>query len=77
MAGSIYFMQECPTCNRSLRVRVEYLGRQVVCQHCSAQFEACDPQSGEYPPEGSSIHIMNRAEQLLESVNEMRNRTPR
>lgn len=77
MSSPTYFMQECLTCNRSLRVRVEYLGRKVVCQHCSAQFEACDPDSGAYPPEGSSIHILNRAEELLDSVDELRNRSPR
>jgi hypothetical protein len=48
-----------------------------VCQHCKAQFEACDPTSGEYPPEGSSIHLLDRAEQLLDSVDAMRNRLPR
>ncbi|MGB6042589.1 MAG: hypothetical protein WBF93_05470 [Pirellulales bacterium] len=31
-----------PTCGRSLRVRVEYLGEQVVCQHCGGEFQACE-----------------------------------
>ena len=43
MASSTYFLQECPTCGRRSQVRVEYLGRQVVCQHCQAKFTAIDP----------------------------------
>src|SRR6185295_14434910 len=42
MSKSAYYIQECPTCGRSLQIRVEYLGRQVVCQHCRAQFLATD-----------------------------------
>jgi hypothetical protein len=74
MSNPVYFMQECPTCGRNLRVRVEYLGRQVVCQHCKSQFEACDPASGVYPPQQSGIAVMERADKLLESVHENRNR---
>ena len=48
MPRSTYFVQECPTCGRNLQVRVEYLGKQVVCQHCSARFEACEPGSEAY-----------------------------
>ena len=36
MAKSTYFVQECPTCGRALHVRVEYIGRALVCQHCNA-----------------------------------------
>ncbi len=50
MSRNTYFVQECPTCGRNLQVRVQYLGKQVVCQHCSARFEACDPSSAGYPP---------------------------
>ncbi|MEX2169327.1 MAG: hypothetical protein WD851_08450 [Pirellulales bacterium] len=65
MPRSTYYVQECPTCGRNLQVRVEYLGRLIVCQHCSARFEAC--QSGEE----SSSHVlsgaalMQRAEELI------------
>ena len=68
MSRSTYFVQECPTCGRSLQVRVEYLGRQVVCQHCHGRFEACDPASAAYPPEKSGIHTLRRADELLDSV---------
>ena len=50
MPSGTYYVQECPTCGRSLQVRVEYLGKRVACQHCNAKFEACDPSSANYPP---------------------------
>lgn len=68
MANSIYFIQECPTCGRNLQVRVEYLGKSVTCQHCSAGFEACDPSSANYPPSESSLSLLERAEELLETA---------
>jgi hypothetical protein len=67
MSRSTYFVQECPTCGRKLQVRVQYLGKQVVCQHCSARFEAYDPGSA-YPPPPTSISLLERAEQLLQSA---------
>jgi hypothetical protein len=47
---------------------VEYLGKQVVCQHCAARFEACQPGSAAYPPPSSSLSLLERAEQLLQST---------
>ena len=72
MSRSTYFVQECPTCGRSLQVRVEYLGKWVVCQHCHGRFEACDPSSAAYPPSQSGIALLKRAEELLQSVDERR-----
>ena len=63
-----YFVQECPTCGRNLQVRVEYMGKRVVCQHCKAKFEACDPTSAAYPPMESSLSLLARADQLIESA---------
>ena len=68
MPRSTYFVQECPTCGRNLQVRVEFLGKHVVCQHCGARFEACDPSSAAYPPTNSSLSMLKRAEELLETV---------
>ena len=42
MPNPIYFVQECPTCGRRLQIRVNYLGRSVVCQHCQGKFTAAD-----------------------------------
>lgn len=72
MSRSTYFIQECPTCGRSLQIRVEYLGKRVVCQHCHAKFEACDPESAAYPPSESGISLLRRAEELLETVDQRR-----
>jgi DNA-directed RNA polymerase subunit RPC12/RpoP len=71
MSHPIYYIQECPTCGRNLRVRVVYLGKRVVCKHCSSEFLAFDPSSGDTLC-GSSI--LERADQLLASVHEMKNR---
>ncbi len=67
MPGTTYFVQECPTCGRSLQVRVEYLGKRVACKHCGGKFEACDPSSVQTPEE-SGISLLERADELLESV---------
>ncbi|HVU87474.1 MAG TPA: hypothetical protein VHD36_09130 [Pirellulales bacterium] len=69
MAKSVYFVQECPTCGRALHVRVEYLGKRLVCQHCGGALIASDP-------EGSPSHasrLLERADALLQS---MPRRTP-
>ena len=65
MPRSTYYVQECPTCGRNLQVRVEYLGRLIVCQHCSARFEACqsDDESPSQVLSGSAL--MQRAEELI------------
>ncbi|HEX5472053.1 MAG TPA: response regulator [Lacipirellulaceae bacterium] len=68
MSRSTYFVQECPTCGRKLQVRVQYLGKQVVCQHCGARFEAYDAGTASYPPPPSSMSMLERAEQLLQST---------
>src|SRR6516225_8111689 len=67
MPRSTYFVQECPTCGRNLQVRVEYLGKQVVCQHCSARFEACEPGTAAYAAQNSGLSLLERADQLLQT----------
>ena len=74
MSNTTYFLQECPTCGRDLRIRVAYLGKMVVCQHCKAKFEACDPSSAAYPPSDSGIALLQRADELLASVESQRMR---
>jgi len=68
MSRSTYFVQECPTCGRNLQVRVEYLGKQVECNHCHARFEASEPGSAEYLSADSGLSLLERAEQLLQSA---------
>ena len=72
MARTAYFDQECPTCGRHLKVRVEYLGKKVACQHCCGQFEACDPESSHYPPCESGLALLKRADQLLATADQRR-----
>ena len=74
MSHPVYFMQECPTCGRNLRIRVVYLGKKVVCQHCKSKFRAYDASNGDGPPDDSGIAVLDRADQLLASVDEMRSR---
>jgi hypothetical protein len=78
VSESVYFVQECPTCGRSLRIRVGYLGKHVVCQHCHGRFQACDPASPSYPPVDSGIDLLRRADELLElsSLQSLGSQTP-
>ena len=64
MSKSTYFVQECPTCGRNLEIRVEYLGRRVVCQHCRGQFLASDAANAHSMSDSGLL--MQRAEELLE-----------
>jgi hypothetical protein len=63
MSSAVYFIQGCPTCGRRLQIRVEHLGRFVVCQHCRGQFVACDPASNRYGSYDSAL--IDRADELL------------
>jgi hypothetical protein len=40
MSALTFFYQECPVCGRSLRVRVQYFGKQMSCTHCGGEFQA-------------------------------------
>ncbi len=72
---STYFVQECPTCGRSLQVSVEFLGRQVVCRHCGGRFEAQDDSSASLGGSNSGIDLMRRAEALLDSPGQASSRS--
>lgn len=72
MSGAAYFNQECPICGRHLRVRVAYLGKLVVCQHCGGRFEAFDPENGGSPPQDSGMALLQRADELIASANQRR-----
>jgi DNA-directed RNA polymerase subunit RPC12/RpoP len=68
MSNPTYFVQECPTCGRRLQIRVEYLGRKVVCQHCQGQLVATDPANMRYEDTASANALLRRADELLRSV---------
>lgn len=61
MSQATYYLQRCPTCGRQLQVLVEYLGRQLTCEHCQGSFVATTETVGEE----ASSEAMARAEQLL------------
>jgi len=54
MATAMFFVQQCPTCGRRLRVCVEYLGKRIQCRHCRGTLVARDPEDdsswGDSPP---------------------------
>jgi hypothetical protein len=70
VATGTYYFQECPTCGRSLQIRVEYLGRVVVCQHCGGSLQARDPAARTLV--NPHTHILERAEQLLQTADQIR-----
>ena len=67
MGSRIYFVQGCPICGRRLNIRIEYLGRQLVCRHCGGQFVAQDPANGPLP----DSEALRRAQQLLDHPSEI------
>lgn len=76
MSNPTYFVQECPTCGRRLQIRVEYLGRKVVCRHCQGQLVAADPSNLRCDCEASGSALLRRADALLNSIAD-RNSQPR
>lgn len=66
MSRSTYFVQECPTCGRSLEIRVEYLGKRVACRHCRGELVATDPASSPVTESLTSSALLRRANELLE-----------
>jgi len=66
MPNSTYFVQECPTCGRRLQIRVEYLGKKVVCQHCHAKLEARDSSDSDARGVSPSQRLLRRVDELLD-----------
>jgi DNA-directed RNA polymerase subunit RPC12/RpoP len=68
MTKATYFLQVCPTCGRRVRVRVEYMGKQVACQHCHGRFEARDPETTGMALPREVTPIIDRVDELLASA---------
>jgi hypothetical protein len=68
MPGATYFVQECPTCGRRLQIRVDYLGKRVVCQHCHGTFNAAEDSASRDESGDQGSVLLRRANELLESV---------
>jgi hypothetical protein len=73
MAEGAYFIQECPTCGRSLHIRVEHLGKRVICQHCRGQLLASDASMLRPVSFNPGFSLVARADELLESSVQRRN----
>jgi hypothetical protein len=41
-SSQLYFNQDCPVCGRKMRVRIELLGKEIACGHCTAVTVASD-----------------------------------
>ena len=76
MSNSTYFVQECPTCGRRLQIRVEYLGKRVVCRHCQGEFLAADATNCRIDLAEQSNDLMRRSDELLQSATRQQARTP-
>jgi hypothetical protein len=65
MHGPVYFIQGCPTCGRRLQIRVVYLGKKLVCEHCKGQFMAADPANPPGDGADAGNALLRRADELL------------
>ena len=72
MPNVTYFVQDCPTCGRKLNIRVEYLGKRVVCQHCQGAFAAWNPEGAPQHQPASDVggNLLDRAQELLEMADQ-------
>jgi RNA polymerases M/15 Kd subunit len=69
MASGMFFVRPCPTCGRHLEIRVELLGREVQCRHCSAEFTAT--QQCETPWIDMAVdRVLARAERYMASLDD-------
>ncbi|ADB17245.1 hypothetical protein Psta_2576 [Pirellula staleyi DSM 6068] len=60
-----FFYQECPTCGRHLRIRVQYLGRNVTCPHCGGTTTAADSSTQQQAAAKPSLTLLQQADRLL------------
>ena len=68
MTYAAFFTQDCPTCGRSLHVDFDYAHQQVACQHCRAEFIACDARHSSHSCDDWRTALMRRADELLAAV---------
>jgi hypothetical protein len=69
MPSGAYFIRNCPTCGRSLEIRVEYLGKLLKCRHCTAEFLASENHpASQSVSDGAAHELLARAERLISSV---------
>lgn len=65
----VFFNQSCPVCGRTVRIRVQLLGRRVYCQHCGGGFTAVDASLGTGPSTHDRVDdLLARATRALEQA---------
>lgn len=64
MPSQPFFVQDCPTCGRRVRVNVAYLGKSIQCRNCRAVFVATDPSQDSSSCDSSSA-LLRRVDELL------------
>lgn len=63
----VFFNQSCPVCGRTVRIRVQLLGRRVYCQHCGGGFTALDAALRAEPTVHERVdELLARASRQLE-----------
>ena len=60
------YVQTCPICGRPLEISVDYLGRELICDHCSGRFVARDPASHSNLRAGEGDPMLHRVDELLD-----------
>ena len=65
LATGTYFVRNCPTCGRSLQIRVELLGRDVECVHCGGKFNTSDQV--DTPREHRIDQALEKAQRYIDS----------
>jgi hypothetical protein len=65
MSPKYFYVQACPICGRPLEICVEYLGKQVVCDHCGGHFVAQDPENRSSMAAAEPDPMLRRADELL------------
>ena len=68
MASGTCFVRACPTCGRSLEVRIELLGREVQCIHCGATFTARHEEI-DHAEDKRIEQALARAQRYIDSLN--------
>jgi DNA-directed RNA polymerase subunit RPC12/RpoP len=66
MSPKSVYVQECPICGRPLEISVEYLGKELICDHCGGRFIARDPASHGNPQSEQHDIMLHRVDELLD-----------
>jgi len=78
MLTDSFFSRPCPTCNRTTRILIRYLGMMVRCRHCGRVSEATDPDADSAGLDDPVSYWLNFTEQDVSTPSEFDcNRQPK